>query len=308
MSAQSVITSDLQSERALFGFDTPRFREDFDEESFDFRHVFSVDHPLFTRERMRHLLTNPATKNNVYYNAGDIRVDQRWDSVPARTKPVEEVFDSVENSGAWIALLRVNEDPEYNLLLEDCLRELKQLSGRPIDDDKKTQEADIYITSPRRVTMYHIDPICNFLMQISGEKQIHIFDRKDRDVLPEEELERYWSLNDYAVTYRQELEDRAKVFTLRPGTGVHIPLNNPHWVKNGDEISVSLSINYQYKDDRRKNIYLANYYLRQAGLKPKPPGTSKIIDHMKASAVTVGRKIDSQFKKLKTTKQSATKI
>lgn len=307
MSSQSVI-SGVKPDATVFGFDMPQFRKNLDENPFEFRHVIGSEHPLFTRERMRHLLTNPEMKNNIYYNAGEIRVDQRWDSVPARTKPVEEVFDSVDNSGAWIALLRVNEDPEYNSLLEDCLMELKKLSGRAIDDDKKTQEADIYITSPGRVTMYHIDPICNFLMQISGEKQIHIFDRQDRDVLPEAELERYWSLNDYSVTYPRELEHRAEVFTLRPGTGVHIPVNNPHWVKNGNNISISLSINYQYKDDRRKNIYQANYYLRRAGLKPKPPGSSRIIDHMKASAVTVSRKIDRRLKTMKLTKRSGAPV
>jgi hypothetical protein len=307
MSSQSVI-SGVKPDATVFGFDMPQFRKNFDEKPFEFRHVIGSEHPLFTRERMRHLLTNPEMKKNIYYNAGEIRVDQRWDSVPARTKPVEEVFDSVDNSGAWIALLRVNEDPEYNSLLEDCLMELKKLSGRTIDDDKKTQEADIYITSPGRVTMYHIDPICNFLMQISGEKQIHIFDRQDRDVLPEAELERYWSLNDYSVTYPRELEHRAEVFTLRPGTGVHIPVNNPHWVKNGNNISISLSINYQYKDDRRKNIYQANYYLRRAGLKPKPPGSSRIIDHMKASAVTVSRKIDKRLKTMKLTKRSGAPV
>jgi hypothetical protein len=307
MSSQSVI-SGVKPDATVFGFDMPQFRKNFDENPFEFRHVIGSQHPLFTRERMRHLLTNPEMKKNIYYNAGEIRVDQRWDSVPARTKPVEEVFDSVDNSGAWIALLRVNEDPEYNSLLEDCLMELKKLSGRAIDDDKKTQEADIYITSPGRVTMYHIDPICNFLMQISGEKQIHIFDRQDRDVLPEAELERYWSLNDYSVTYPRELEHRAEVFTLRPGTGVHIPVNNPHWVKNGNNISISLSINYQYKDDRRKNIYQANYYLRRAGLKPKPPGSSRIIDHMKASAVTVSRKIDRRLKTMKLAKRSGAPV
>lgn len=307
MASQSVI-SDRKAKAPVFGFDTLQLQKNYDEKPFEFKHVLGAGHPLFTRERMRHLLTSPAMKENYYYNAGDIRVEQRWDSVPERTKPVEEVFDSVENSGAWIALLRVNQDPEYNCLLEECLTELKKLSGRAIDDDKKTQEADIYITSPRRVTMYHIDPVCNFLMQISGEKQIHIFDRKDKDVLPEQELERYWLMNGHSVPYRQNLEDRAEVFTMRPGTGVHIPLNSPHWLKNGDEISISLSINYQYKDDRRKNIYQANYYLRRAGLKPKPPGSSKLIDHMKASAVTVGRKIDGQWKKIKSTKPSVTPI
>jgi hypothetical protein len=297
MSAQGVIADTARA--GIFEFSNPRFREDFDEKPFEFKHSFAANHPLFSRERMRRLVTNPATKNSVYYNAGDIRVDQRWDAVPERTKPVEEVFDSVEDSGAWIALLRVNEDPEYNVILEECLAEVKRLSGREIDDDKKTQEADIYITSPGRVTMYHVDPICNFLMQVSGEKQIHIFDRNDREVLPEEDLERYWTLKDYAATYPSELEHRAEVFTLRPGTGVHIPLNNPHWLKNGNSISVSLSINYQYKDKRRKNVYQANYYLRKMGLKPRPLGSSEFVDYMKVSAVTVSRALSSKLQALK---------
>jgi len=298
MSAQNVIAG-ATSKMSIFEFSNPRFREDFDERSFEFKHSVTADHPLFSRERMRRLLVNPATKNNVYYNAGDIRVDQRWDAVPERTKSVEEVFDSLDNSGAWIALLRVNEDPEYNVLLEDSLAEVRKLSGREIDDDKKTQEADIYITSPGRVTMYHIDPICNFLMQVSGEKQIHIFDRNDREVLPEEDLERYWTLKDYAATYLPELEHRAEVFTLRPGSGVHIPLNNPHWLKNGNDISVSLSINYQYKDKRRKDVYQANYYLRKMGLKPRPLGSSEFVDQMKVSAVGVSRAVSSKLRALK---------
>jgi hypothetical protein len=287
------------SKPAIFEFDNPHFREDFDERPFEFKHSFAADHPLFTRERMRRLLTDPATKNNVYYNAGDIRIEQRWDAVPERTKPVEEVFDSVENSGAWIALLRVNEDPEYNALLEDSMAEIKKLSGREIDDDKKTQEADIYITSPGRVTMYHIDPVCNFLMQISGEKQIHIFDRNDREVLPEEDLERYWALNGHSTAYPSALEDRAEVFTMRPGSGIHIPLNNPHWLKNGNDVSVSLSINYQYKDKRFKDVYQANYYLRKMGLKPRPLGSSKLVDQMKGSAVAVSRAVRSKLSALK---------
>jgi len=98
MSAQNVIAG-ATSKMSIFEFSNPRFREDFDERSFEFKHSVTADHPLFSRERMRRLLVNPATKNNVYYNAGDIRVDQRWDAVPERTKPVEEVFDSLDNSG-----------------------------------------------------------------------------------------------------------------------------------------------------------------------------------------------------------------
>lgn len=284
------------SKTRIFEPDNPAFQKSFDEKAFEFRHELTTSHPLFTRERLRRLLISQAARNCVYYNAGEIRIDQRWDTVPPRTKPVEEVFDTVESAGAWIVLRQVHDDPEYKLLLEDCLSEIKMLSGRSIEKDKKSQEADIYITSPGRVTMYHVDPICNFLMQISGEKQIHVFDRKDREVLPEEELERYWSEDDYSVKYRPEFEDRGQVFTMRPGAGVHVPVNHPHWLKNGDNISISLSINYHYRDSRRKNVYQANYYLRKMGLKPKPLGSSALVDSMKGSVVTVTRAVKSKLK------------
>jgi hypothetical protein len=113
-------------------------------------------------------------------------------------------------------------------------------------------------------------------------------------------LERFWSVNDYAAKYPSELEHRANIFELRPGTGVHLPVNNPHWLKNGDNISISLSINYQYKDTRRKNVYQANYYMRKMGIKPKPLGNSEIIDSIKSSAVAVSRKISTKLTRLKT--------
>lgn len=273
------------------------FSTSFDERPFAFRHSFTSDHPLFSQERLRQLLTNPATKGGIYYDAGEIRVDQRWDAVPARSKPVEEVFDSLENAGAWIILRRVNQDPEYNEILEGCMDEVKRLSGRRIDQDRKSQEAMIFLTSPNRVTSYHIDRECNFLMQVTGEKTIHVFDRNDHDVVPDEELEKFWSKDNNAGIYKPQFEDRAFVSTMVPGTGVHIPVNCPHWLKNGNNISVSLSISYQYADMRRKNVYQANYYLRKLGLKPTPPGHSHLLDSLKGSAVAAGLEVKRRMKR-----------
>jgi hypothetical protein len=282
---------------SVFGPENPGFREDFDAKPFEFQHSFHASHPLFSRDRLRQLLTHPETRGGIYYDAGEIRVDQRWDSVPARTKPVEEVFDSVDNAGAWIILRRVHKDPEYNAILEECLAEVKRLSGRAIDEDKKSQEAMIFITSPNRVTAYHIDRECNFLMQVSGEKQISVFDRNDREVVPDQELETFWSKDNNAGVYKPQYQDRAYTFTMRPGTGVHIPVNCPHWLKNGNNVSISFSISYQYRDSRRKNVYQANYYLRKMGLHPTPPGTSHLLDALKGSAIGAGLAVKSRLKR-----------
>ena len=299
MAVQTQVLEPRMTDR-IFEPNNPGFLKNFDEQPFEFRHNFTSEHPLFTREKLRELITASQPARDIYYDQGDIQINDRYETVPARTKSVEEVYDSLDQAGAWIALKRVEKFPEYNELLQNCLDEVQRLTGRPIDQDKTTQNVLIFLTSPNRVTMYHIDPICNFLLQISGEKQMHVFDRNDREVLPEEELERFWMKDSYAAKYRPEYEDRAIVFNLKPGNGVHVPVNNPHWLKNGDNISVSLSINYQYKDARRKNVYQANYYLRKMGLHPRPLGDSELVDTMKVSAIAATRAMKSTLKSFRT--------
>ena len=295
--AQTAFANTTEVAGSVFRSDNTTFHDSFDSKPFEFQHSFTASHPLFSRESLRGLLTNPETKGGIYFDAGEIRVDQRWDAVPSVHRPVEEVFESIENSGAWIILRRVNKLPEYNAILEECLAEVTRLSGRAIDEDKKSQEAMIFLTSPNRVTAYHIDRECNFLMQVSGEKQINVFDRNDRDVVPDQELETFWSKDNNAGVYKPQYQDRASVFTMRPGTGVHIPVNCPHWLKNGNNVSISLSISYQYRDSRRKNVYQANYYLRKLGLTPTPPGTSQLLDSLKGSAMTAGLAVKHRLKR-----------
>lgn len=275
---------------SIFDSENTGFRNQFDELPFAFSHCFLPSHPLFQLSRLRNLLQNPQTRPGVYYDAGEIRVDQRWDSVPERKISMEEAFDHIDHAGAWMIFRRVHHDPDYNDLLEECLNEVRRLSGRNIDDDKKSQEAMIFVTSPNRVTSYHIDRECNFLMQVTGDKTINVFDRNDRDVVPEHELETFWSKDNNAGVYKPQYQDRAFVFEMTPGTGVHIPVNSPHWLKNGDNVSISCSISYQYKDSNRKFVYQANYYLRKLGLHPTPPGKSILLDNTKKTAVEVGLK------------------
>lgn len=287
-SMDTAIRSAPPTNVSIFGADNPGFRENFDEKPFEFTHCFNPDHPAFKLSRLRKLIENPVTRGGAYYDAGEIGIGQRWDSVPERKLTIEEVFDRVDNAGAWILIKRVQKDPEYNELLEQCLSEVKKLSGRAIDEDRKSQEAIIFITSPGRVTSYHIDRECNFLMQVSGQKEISVFNRNDREVTPESELETFWSKDNNAGVYKPHLQDHAHVFLMRPGTGVHIPVNSPHWLKNGDNVSVSFSVSYQYKDSRRKYVYQANYYLRRFGLNPTPPDKSALLDNTKRIVMTAG--------------------
>ena len=139
----------------------------------------------------------------------------------------------------------------------------------------------IFITSPKRLSSYHIDSECNFLLHLRGRKQISIFSKYDREVLPEEEIERSWTVDTNAAIYKPTLQDHAHVVTLEPGMGVHIPVNAPHWVQNGDEISISVAILYHWWNSDYANLYAANYYLRKLGMRPRPPFRSPVVDALK---------------------------
>jgi hypothetical protein len=285
MASHTVSSSDWLGTGSIFqpteADSNETFKSSFDTRPFEFHHSLTESHPLFNLSAIRRLLDVPSIRQFIAYDAGDIRVDQRWDSIPPEKPPIEEVYENISRSGAWIMIRFVHRIPEYKAILDECLDEVHRLSGREVSQDEKSREAILFITSPNRVTPYHIDRECNFLMQVAGEKTINVFDRNDKEVVTEQELETYWSKDNNAGVYKPQFQDRAFVRTMRPGTGVHIPVNFPHWLQNGNNVSISFSISYQYKDWTRKNVYQANYYLRKLGLNPTPPGQSPALDTTK---------------------------
>ncbi len=282
----------------IFNCDVSALREEFNRRSFEFSHHLS-GHRLFEIPRLIELSKKLARKRSIYYDAGDIRVNQRWDQSPAGTLSVDETIRRIENAGAWIILKRAEQEPEYGVLLSECLAEIQALLGRDLKSEMQVQEAIIFITSPHRVTTYHIDRECNFILQIHGDKDISVFDKTDREVLPEEELERFWTVDNNAAIYKQQYQSRAKVYRMTPGKVIHIPVNAPHWVKNGTNISVTLSVNFQFHETFPGNVYRANFLLRKIGLTPTPPGVSPVRDALKGLAMNAtfipARKVRRRF-------------
>jgi hypothetical protein len=274
----------------LLEADPEVFARNFDQRCFAFTHRLS-NHPLLKLERIlmlaRQLGQDP---DDVHFDAGDARVDQRWDQMPACSFTIEELMRQIETAGAWIILRRAQKDPEYAALLESCMEEFVALAGRDLSNVMKVRNAVIFVTSPNRITPYHIDRECSLLLQIHGSKTISIFDRADREVLPEVEIERFWARDNNAAIYKPEYQDRASIFELSPGRGVHIPVGAPHWVQNGPEISVSLNINFHYHDAIKADIYRVNYWLRRIGITPTPPQRSPVRDSIKRNIWGFARK------------------
>ena len=274
------------------------FREKFNRRPIEFDHNLG-DHPAFSMDRLYRLFEmSVGNENLLYWDAGQKRPDQRWNERPGRDFPPEDAFRRIRENGAWIILFGAQRDPEIAALLEQTMQQVQSLSGRDIFREMKVRSAYIFITSPHRITTYHIDRECNFLLQLHGLKTIHIFDQTDRELLPEEMLEKFWTKDNNCAVYKPEFQDRALTVAMRPGMGVHIPINAPHWLQNGDDISVSLSLNFQFKNPVLGNIYRANYYLRRMGLNPTPPHKSRIGDFIKGHGMALPVTALKTYKKI----------
>jgi hypothetical protein len=263
------------------------FRLKFNKLPFLFNHNLA-NHPLFSLDRLFQLAveTRRSRPQELYYDVGkDVRIGQRWSEMGQRP-PLEEAMSNIDSAGAWITIHQAQEDPDYASIFHECMREFESLTGVDFKKAMRVEDALIFITSPKRTTTYHIDRECNFLLQIHGEKTIYLFDRKDREVLPEEEIERFWTVDNNAPVYKPDLQERSTPFRLVPGNGVHIPVNDPHWLQNDDNVSVSLSVNFTWKDSALGNLYRANHFLRRFGMHPNPPGTSKLGDAAKNALIS----------------------
>lgn len=283
----------------LYTVDRAKFAENFNKRPFTLEHSLS-SHRAFTMDRLHSLLERSLPiPNKVYWNAGKKRIDQRWKDQPGRDFSVEEAFRRIRETDAWIIIFGADRDPEIHDLLEQGLAEVQEMTGIPLSREEKSRQSIIFITSPHRITEYHIDKECSLLLQIYGKKTIHVFDQTDREVLTEEELESFWSFDNNAATYKAHLQSRATSFLLEPGKAVHIPINAPHWLENGDDISVSINQNFEYKNDRLANIYRANYYIRKMGFKPLPPGQSRLHDRMKGQGMRLPVALAREVRELK---------
>lgn len=276
------------------------FRDKFNRASFEVQHELA-NHPLFQLPALVQLAERTRTRRpgDIYYNNGEIGVDQKWIYNPEHPFSPAETIHRIEECAAWFIFRSAQRDPDYRVLLDKGLAEIKELIGKSLEGEIMVEDIIIFVTSPKRKTPYHIDRECNFLLQIRGDKTIHVFNQNDRDILSEEELEKFWSVDSSSANYKPEMQNRAKSYVMRPGTGVHIPVNAPHWLENHDNVSISLSVNFQFRDSLKANAYRANYLLRRMGLKPMPPGQSPLRDTIKAAAVAPGVWATKTYKKMK---------
>lgn len=260
----------------LLDLNAAEFAEHFSRQPFLIGHRLS-DHPLFQVERLLELARRLPARC-IEYNAGQLPVAIEHEQTPMNGLSAEETIRRIAECKSWMVLKYVEQDPEYGRLLEECLAEVRPHS-EAIAPGMCGAQAFVFLTSPGSVTPYHIDPEHNFLLQIRGSKIVHLYDGRNRQMLSEESLEHFYSDRGRNLPYEPWYDEHAWVFDLQPGNGLHFPVTYPHWVQNGNDVSISFSITFRTPDlDRRRTLYQFNAGLRQRGWKPTPVGSNRWRD------------------------------
>jgi Cupin-like domain len=262
-----------------------QFRRDFNKRHHHFRHNLG-SHPLFAIPQLVELAERMLEDDNrdrfVAFRTTRQSAGTTFSQLVIETSLPEKIRQVSEGENWPKLAFAQNAGPVYRELHEQIIDELAVLCDYPLRQELGWSSMTIMVASPGIVTPYHFDHESNFLFHIQGEKEISLFDPLDRRVLSEQEIERYYAGNVHAADYREGMQYAATVYHLDPGTGVHNPPLAPHWVRNGDNVSVSTSLNFSLLGlEARARVYQANHYLRRLGIRPLPPEQSPRRDRLK---------------------------
>jgi hypothetical protein len=188
-------------------------------------------------------------------------------------------------------LKNVEQVPSYAALLQDLLGELADaIEARtgPLMDP----QAFIFISSPHAVTPYHFDPEHNILLQVAGSKVMTQFPAGDPRFAPDEAHEQYHLGGPRELRWDDAFMDHAEAFPLDPGQAVHVPVMAPHFVRNGPESSISLSITWRSEwSHAESDARCFNGMVRRFGLAPRAPGRWPETSRAKALAWRAWRRL-----------------
>lgn len=240
-----------------------------------------ASHAAFSLQRLVEL-SRKLPPNDVEYYDGNMTVDLDPKTYRKTNLSIPETIRRIEECGSWMVLKWVERDPEYKALLDACLDEVRVFS-ESVAPSMRQREAFIFISSPNTVTPYHMDLEYNFLLQIRGTKMFYVFDRA---CASEEDREQKFSGGHRNLQFKEEYQKTAYAFDLKPGLGVHVPVAAPHWIKNGNAVSVSFSITFRAPEsDRESFIYRVNAHMRKFGINPTPVHQSPVIDAIKFNSL-----------------------
>ncbi|MFK7965447.1 MAG: cupin domain-containing protein [Burkholderiaceae bacterium] len=264
-----------------------------------FEHEFSV-HPSMTMPALQALAHRLEPTGQCRHISPAATQASAFDHQPAATdgRGLDEVFDQIDQPGAWLALYNVETDPEYAAFLAQVRTEFEPLIAQQ-RTGLKNLGGFIFISCAPSVTPFHIDRENNFWLQIQGRKTISVWPANDPDVIDHETAEKFILNRDLAnVTLQDSIRPLQHDLDMTPGKGLYFPCLAPHMTRcdsttdDGQPIP-SISVGVVFYSDQTQHqarVLACNRLLRRGGLHPRPPQIIRsgerapIRDRVKAAA------------------------
>jgi hypothetical protein len=235
-------------------------------------------------------LAEQLPETSVEYNRGDlpIGVDGKPD---APDLPIGETIRRVHEANSWAVLKNIEQAPVYEALLMELLGELRpEIEAKT--GEMLAPQGFIFISSPNAVTPYHFDPEHNILLQLQGSKVMTQFPAGDTRFVPDEFHEQYHFGGARELAWDDSFLEHGREFPLTAGEALFVPVMAPHFVRNGPESSISLSITWRsswsYAESEARAF---NRIMRRFGASPKAPGRFPHRNTAKSAAFRALRKL-----------------
>jgi hypothetical protein len=229
-----------------------------------------AEHPLLRLEALAELAERMRPED-VEYNRGDLPIGIDPENTPANGLSAAETVRRIEQCGSWMVLKFIEQDDAYRALLEEALAGIESVV-RPVTGEMLKREGFIFVSSPGAVTPFHFDPEHNILLQIRGRKTMTVFGADDHKVVPPALHEKFHRGGHRNLPWDDGFAQAGVPHELTPGDALYVPVKAPHWVKNGAEPSVSLSITWRSEwSFHEAYAHGMNHLLRGIGVEPAAP-------------------------------------
>ena len=246
-------------------------------------------HPLLELEALAQL-AEALPASSVEFNRGDLPVGVEG-KPDATGLSIGETIRKIDNANSWAVLKNIEQKAPYAALLTELLGELEDViaarTGRMMQP-----HGFIFVSSPGAVTPYHFDPEHNILLQLRGRKVMTILPVGDPRFAPDEVHETYHAGGGRELRWEEGFAAHGIPFRLGPGDAIYVPVMAPHFVRNGDSPSVSLSITWRSEwSFAEADARAFNGLLRRMGLSPAAPKRWPARNTAKAIAWRVARRL-----------------
>lgn len=246
------------------------------------------EHPLLELEALAALADNlPAS--SAQCNRGTVPIGQEGKPRPTG-RALAETIREIETANSWAVLRNIEQDASYAALLHELLGELRE-EIEPITGELLTPQAAIFISSPDATTPYHFDSEHQLLLQLRGHKAMTVFPAGNARFAPDTVHESYHTGGGRGLDWHESFAREGMTFHLEPGDAVYVPVMAPHFVRNGPEPSVSLSITWRSEwsyDEADARAF--NHLLRKCGIKPRSTARWPKRNRLKALAGRAARR------------------